>query len=61
MKRIVVPGTCMHCGCTNDKPCEDADGDVCGWADEHRTVCTFCAYNDDEMIDEEIEREAYRR
>lgn len=32
-------GTCMACGCTDEKACEGG----CGWADETHTLCSRCA------------------
>lgn len=36
-------GTCMKCGCTEDRACRAKDGSACGWADASRTLCSACA------------------
>jgi len=45
-KSADTPGVCRVCGCTESTPCHSAPGQAvatCGWADEWRTLCTFCA------------------
>jgi hypothetical protein len=34
-----VPGQCMYCRCTEDRPCTLPNGDTCGWLNNNRTVC----------------------
>lgn len=44
MGLILVPGTCRHCGCTDDIGCVEG----CSWADPEHTLCTSCAKRNDE-------------
>lgn len=45
-----TPGVCQVCRCTEDDACIDYELDpdswqdaVCDWANDDRTLCTFCA------------------
>lgn len=40
--RILMPGTCEACGCTEENACIGGDGRPCAWADEFHTLCTSC-------------------
>lgn len=35
-------GMCEVCGCTQEDPCIDVDGEACGWQDATKTLCTTC-------------------
>ena len=37
---VIAPGTCRHCGCTEDNACILPSGDPCCWLDAGRTVCS---------------------
>jgi hypothetical protein len=39
MDPIVVPGKCRVCGCTDETPCRDDDGNPCAWVDVEHTLC----------------------
>ena len=36
------PGVCRICGCTENTPCEHADGRPCSWFEEDLTLCSCC-------------------
>jgi hypothetical protein len=36
---LLQPGRCRHCGCTGDS-CRLPDGDLCGFTDRERLVCS---------------------
>lgn len=40
--KAAQPGTCRHCGCSEERPCWAcrAHCDECTWADAERTVCS---------------------
>lgn len=40
---VPIPGVCRICGCTDSKACLGDGGEYCAWADDTRTLCTFCA------------------
>ena len=35
-------GTCRHCGCTAERPCDGG----CAWTDDTRTLCSRCAFGE---------------
>ena len=35
---VPSPGTCMVCGCTDDRACPGG----CSWVDERQTICSAC-------------------
>jgi hypothetical protein len=38
--KVIIPGTCRICGCTEDKPCIDGENGLpCCWVDAGRTLC----------------------
>lgn len=37
-----MPGTCVKCGCTEDRACVTAMG-ACAWIDEQEDLCNRCA------------------
>ena len=39
---VPVQGVCRTCGCTDWTPCVHVDMGPCTWADDSRTLCTFC-------------------
>lgn len=40
MDSILQTGKCRICGCTDEKPCVDQDGNVvCAWLDAAHTLC----------------------
>ena len=38
--RIIAPGHCRYCQCTEDNACKLPSGDTCCWLDRERTVCS---------------------
>jgi hypothetical protein len=36
-----MPRTCRECGCSDNNPCIDENGQTCAWAADD--LCTFCA------------------
>jgi len=36
-------GVCRVCGCTNDTPCTNPDGDLCHWVNDEEDLCSACA------------------
>lgn len=40
---LMTEGVCRVCGCTEGDACiEEQSGEHCSWANEARTLCTFC-------------------
>lgn len=37
---LIAPGTCRHCGCTEDNACKLGNGEGCWWTNNERTVCS---------------------
>lgn len=37
---LLAPGTCRHCGCTEEDACRLENGEACCWADASRLVCS---------------------
>jgi hypothetical protein len=37
---IVEPEKCRVCGCTELKPCDLGDGDLCAWVDFDHSLCS---------------------
>lgn len=37
---MIQPGTCRHCGCTEDDACRLETGDPCWWTDREQVVCS---------------------
>lgn len=37
--KVVTPGVCRVCGCTELTPCRGEDNLPCTWVDEDRTLC----------------------
>lgn len=35
-----TPGTCRHCGCTENNACPLSNGDACCWIDRERICCS---------------------
>lgn len=44
----MMPGTCKHCGCTEQCACDNG----CAWVDESQTLCTACLHlaSDEELL-----------
>lgn len=40
MTVVIAPGTCRHCGCTEERACRLHTGDPCCWVDRTRLVCS---------------------
>lgn len=41
-KKIVTPGICRICGCTENDPCFHPAHGTCWWADDEHTICSHC-------------------
>lgn len=39
----IESGVCSICGCTIDDPCVHPDYGTCCWANEQKTICSWCA------------------